>query len=70
MKIFLMFLKWKTLIHSYVKLKHEQDYNATWIEFRFNRIEFKFLNWIQKHQMKFQLKFNSTKFNSNLIQFN
>jgi hypothetical protein len=30
-----MFLKWKTLIHSYVKLKHEQDYNATWIEFKF-----------------------------------
>jgi hypothetical protein len=28
----MLFLKHETLIHSYMKLKHEQYCNATWIE--------------------------------------
>jgi len=30
--VFQMFLKWETLIHSYVKLRCEQHCNAIWIE--------------------------------------
>jgi len=37
---FRMFLKWKTLIHSYMKLRHESHSNATWIKVRFNSIQF------------------------------
>jgi hypothetical protein len=28
-----LFLKWKNLIHSYMKLWYEQHYNTPWIKF-------------------------------------
>jgi hypothetical protein len=32
-----------TLIHSYIKLKHEQHCTTTWIEFIFNSIQFQYI---------------------------
>jgi hypothetical protein len=42
---FQMFLKWETLIHSYMKLKMNNIANATlnWIEVIFNWIRFKYI---------------------------
>jgi hypothetical protein len=52
-----MFLKWEILVHSYMKLKSEQHYIATWIEFDLN------LDLIE---------LNSNTFNSNsiILKFN
>jgi hypothetical protein len=52
---FQMFLKWETLIHSYLKLKMNNIANATWIEF----------------ELKIYLiEFNSNTFNLIQFQFN
>jgi hypothetical protein len=70
-KKFQMFLKQETPIHSYTKLKCEKHCNATSIEFRFNWVDFKFLNWIQKHWMEFEftsrikVRFNWIRFKFN-----
>jgi hypothetical protein len=42
-----MFLKWKTLLHSYMKLRCKKNYNALswiWVEFRLNLSQFKFIS--------------------------
>jgi hypothetical protein len=62
-KFFQMFLKWKKIIHCYIKLKCEQHCNATWIEFefyiRYNWIEFKFLIWILIFWTEYELNWIS-----------
>ncbi len=40
--LFEIFLKWETLIYSYMKFRCEQHCTTTWIEFRINSIQFKF----------------------------
>jgi hypothetical protein len=59
-----MFLKWKILIHFYMKWKHEQHCNANWIKF-------KFLNWVQIHWMEFEFISNCIELNLTIgLRFN
>jgi hypothetical protein len=39
-KFCLTFLKWETLIHSYMKLRHEKHCNANWIKFNLHSTKF------------------------------
>ncbi len=76
-KQFQMFLKWKTLIQSYVKLGYEQHCNATWIQFNsiqpfdWDLIEDKWdVNWWRKYSIfkKWRWKIIFFK-NSNLKRY-
>ncbi len=59
-----MFLKWEISVNSYMKLKNEQHYNATWIEFDLNLdlTELK-SNAFNSNLIILKFNFNSTKFN-------
>ncbi len=63
----------ETLIHSYMKLKHEQYCNATWIESKLNldiiELNSNTLNWLDSNSIKFT--FDSMEFNSTIgLRFN
>lgn len=53
-------------IESHIAYNLDRTWNFTafkfiWIGFRFNGIEFRFLNWIQLHWIEFEFQFNSIK---------
>jgi hypothetical protein len=68
-----LFLKCETLVHSYLKLKHEKYYNATWIESELNldliELNSNTLNLLDSNSIKFI--FDSMEFNSTIgLRFN